>query len=361
MPARRRNSSSTRRACQPTPARQDRRHREARTRNAAAHDRRLRVPRERRHVCGSGRSGERTRAVNPFRLMALTTAQAPLIAAGAVGAIIVMPFSDDVVVGLYTFGVPAIHQCRRCTSIARLGRPSSMRRRQESGPRFDSSPPRSGRDDQLFGHLPGKDYGTPNDSQVLLVTHTDGPSISQENGALGILSMVRYFSRVPQAERPRTLMVFFDPHFMPGRSGRLRKGLRRHHPDFYKGHRVDGHRTSGADQGGGEKGRPVPQDESGRVVAVGDQQPDADRPCGARREGQRVEPGSGSMPRATGSHGKSQAPWYGLGGIANRLNIPGYGAMGLLSAYWTTRVSRVPGCQPLRHAGRHAESDLAVV
>src|SRR4029077_10853279 len=50
------------------------------------------------------------RVVNPFRLMGLTTAQAPLIAGGALGAIIVMPFSYDVVAGLYTFGVPAIHQ-----------------------------------------------------------------------------------------------------------------------------------------------------------------------------------------------------------------------------------------------------------
>ena len=38
---------------------------------------------------------------------------------------------------------------------------------------------------QLFAYLPGKHYGTPDDQQVMLTTHTDGPSISQENGALG--------------------------------------------------------------------------------------------------------------------------------------------------------------------------------
>jgi len=76
---------------------------------------------------------------------------------------------------------------------------------------------------QLFGYLPGRDYGTPDDKQILLVTHTDGPSISQENGAIGILSIVKYFSHIPKAERPRTLMIFYDcRHFMPARSGRLR-------------------------------------------------------------------------------------------------------------------------------------------
>jgi hypothetical protein len=43
-------------------------------------------------------------------------------------------------------------------------------------------------------------------------------------------------------------------------------------------------------------------------------------------------------PGRPGMHGKDQGPWYGLGGIARRLGVPGYGVMGLLSAYWTTRA-----------------------
>ena len=43
-------------------------------------------------------------------------------------------------------------------------------------------------------------------------------------------------------------------------------------------------------------------------------------------------------PGRPGKHGRDQGPWYGLGGIARRLQIPGYGTMGLLSAYWTTRA-----------------------
>src|SRR5690606_3938708 len=35
---------------------------------------------------------------------------------------------------------------------------------------------------QLVARLPGKDYGTDKDQQIQLRTHTDGPSISQDNG-----------------------------------------------------------------------------------------------------------------------------------------------------------------------------------
>ena len=65
--------------------------------------------------------------------------------------------------------------------------------------------------------LPGADYGTPDDEQIVLVNHTDGPSITQDNGALGILSIVKYFSNIPQHERPRTLVIFLDcRHYIPG-------------------------------------------------------------------------------------------------------------------------------------------------
>jgi hypothetical protein len=37
-------------------------------------------------------------------------------------------------------------------------------------------------------------------------------------------------------------------------------------------------------------------------------------------------------------HGGEQGPWYGLGGIARRLNIPGASTMGSMSAYWSTKA-----------------------
>src|SRR4029077_6745125 len=89
--------------------------------------------------------------------------------------------------------------------------------------------------DQLFGYSPGQGYGPPDDKQVLLITHTDGPSISQENGAIGILSIVKYFSRIPRDQRPRSLMLFYDcRHFMPGAERAFAsEDYAASHPDVY--------------------------------------------------------------------------------------------------------------------------------
>ena len=59
---------------------------------------------------------------------------------------------------------------------------------------------------QLIGYLPGKHYGTEKDEQIILTNHTDGPSITQDNGALGILGIIKYFSNIPQDQRDRTLL-----------------------------------------------------------------------------------------------------------------------------------------------------------
>jgi hypothetical protein len=69
----------------------------------------------------------------------------------------------------------------------------------------------------IIAYLPGKNYGTPQDEQVLLATHTDAMSLIEENGGLGMLGIMSYFNRVPKTERARTLIFYFDcRHFMPG-------------------------------------------------------------------------------------------------------------------------------------------------
>ena len=69
----------------------------------------------------------------------------------------------------------------------------------------------------ILAHLPGRNYGTPQDQQVLLATHTDAMSLIEENGGFGLLGIMSYFNRVPRAERSRTLTFYFDcRHFMPG-------------------------------------------------------------------------------------------------------------------------------------------------
>jgi hypothetical protein len=72
----------------------------------------------------------------------------------------------------------------------------------------------------IIAYLPGKNYGTPQDEQVLLATHTDAMSLIEENGGLGVLGILSYFNHVPRAARPRTLVLYFDcRHFMPGGEG----------------------------------------------------------------------------------------------------------------------------------------------
>jgi len=72
----------------------------------------------------------------------------------------------------------------------------------------------------IVAYLPGKNYGTPQDEQVLLATHTDAMSLIEENGGLGMLGILSYFHHLPQASRPRTLVFYFDcRHFMPGGEG----------------------------------------------------------------------------------------------------------------------------------------------
>jgi hypothetical protein len=70
---------------------------------------------------------------------------------------------------------------------------------------------------QIVAYLPGKNYGKPNDQKLLMITHTDGPSNVEDNGSLGILGVLRYFSQIPQEQRQRTIMVYLDNrHFVAG-------------------------------------------------------------------------------------------------------------------------------------------------
>ena len=69
----------------------------------------------------------------------------------------------------------------------------------------------------IIARLPGRDYGTPQDEQILLATHTDAMSLIEENGGLGMLAIMSYFNKLPRSARARTLVFYFDcRHFMPG-------------------------------------------------------------------------------------------------------------------------------------------------
>lgn len=68
------------------------------------------------------------------------------------------------------------------------------------------------RADSLLATLPGQ-----TDEVVLLTTHTDGPNECNDNGALGLLALATYASKLPLSERRRTL-VFSMPtgHYAMG-------------------------------------------------------------------------------------------------------------------------------------------------
>ncbi len=44
------------------------------------------------------------------------------------------------------------------------------------------------------------------DEVVILNPHTDGPNATEENGALGLLALANYFSKIPRGDRRRTLV-----------------------------------------------------------------------------------------------------------------------------------------------------------
>jgi len=56
--------------------------------------------------------------------------------------------------------------------------------------------------DTIVATLPG----ATSDEVIILNTHTDGPNATEENGALGILALMKYCSKIPRAERRRTIV-----------------------------------------------------------------------------------------------------------------------------------------------------------
>jgi hypothetical protein len=56
--------------------------------------------------------------------------------------------------------------------------------------------------DTLIATLPGAS----SDEILIVNTHTDGPNATEENGAIGIIALAKYFSKIPRSERRRTIV-----------------------------------------------------------------------------------------------------------------------------------------------------------
>lgn len=252
---------------------------------------------------------------------------------GAAGAIVVFSMSYARLAGLYTFpllnlgivGVPGIYvdqdtgtRVLAAAADEQFATLTLMAQQAPAEPYFYSAV------------LPGRDYGTDADEQVLLVTHSDGPNLSQENGTLGIAALIRHYARIPQSDRPRSLRVLLDPqHYTPGR----------HTINWYDAHpeimnkvvssvgvEQLGQREYGIDESGyGLTGRPESWQifvrDDPRLIQIGI---DAINASGVPRTELRVP------------ERKGQGRWTGLGEVAIKRDLPGFATLSGMSGYWGT-------------------------
>jgi hypothetical protein len=198
---------------------------------------------------------------------------------------------------------------------------------------------------ELIAYLPGRDYGTDKDEQVQLRTHTDGPSISQDDGAFGLLGVVKYMSNMARKDRPRTLLIELDcRHFMPGAERAWQA------QDYFAKFPSARDKVVGL----------IAMEHMGQIDYVFDG--DDLKPSGRSMQTWIYSPTDQKMidyayqaaqenrvpsaiirsPGQPGVHGKSQGPWYGMGGVSRILGLPAYSMQGDLGAYWafSGRINR---------------------
>ena len=84
--------------------------------------------------------------------------------------------------------------------------------------------------DTLVALLPGASR----DEIIIINTHTDGPNATEENGALGILALAKYFSRLPRHQRKRTLVCPLTTGHFAGPWVPSMRGILARYPDLIK-------------------------------------------------------------------------------------------------------------------------------
>ena len=270
----------------------------------------------------------------------------------AAGAIIVYDMAYERTKGLYTFGVPTLYNSptlilsredgAKVIDDAKQGKSATLRLEAvvETSEAF-----------QYIAYLPGANYGTPEDEQIILVNHTDGPSITQDNGALGLLGIVKYFSNFPQSERPRTLTVFLDcRHYMPGMEDAHAA------PDWFtrfpekKSNIVGMIQTEHLGEMDYREvdGRVEPTDHAEQSylwTRNNEQLITAAKTAVSKYGWSRAQL---SVPERPGKRGSLQQVWWGVGAIGQAdtgyyncdvwhcLDLPGFGLGGFLGYYWTS-------------------------
>ncbi len=84
--------------------------------------------------------------------------------------------------------------------------------------------------DTIVATLPG----AASDDVIIVNTHTDGPNATEENGALGILALAKYFSKLPKGARKRTLVFPLTTGHFAGPWVPSIRGVIEKHPDVIR-------------------------------------------------------------------------------------------------------------------------------
>lgn len=82
--------------------------------------------------------------------------------------------------------------------------------------------------DTVIATLPG----TSADEVIIVNTHTDGPNAIEENGGVGMLALAKYFAKMPQSSRRRTLVFLFATGHFAGAYVPAIRGFIEKHPDI---------------------------------------------------------------------------------------------------------------------------------
>ena len=273
----------------------------------------------------------------------------------AASAVIVYDMAYERTKGLYTFPVPERYDAptvilsredgAAVIADARAGKRATLRLEAstETATAY-----------QYIAYLPGADYGTPDDEQIVLVNHTDGPSITQDNGALGLLAIVKYFSNIPQADRPRTLKIFLDcRHYMPGLESAFSD------VDWFTRHPEAKNKIVAMIQTE-HLGEMDYREVDGRVEPTGypeqsylwtrnnDTLIEAAKQAVDQYGWSRAQV---SVPERAGSRGGLQQVWWGVGALGQAdtdyyncdvwhcLDLPGFGLGGFLGHYWSSAAT----------------------
>ncbi|MHA1728621.1 MAG: hypothetical protein ACTSWY_07795 [Promethearchaeota archaeon] len=260
----------------------------------------------------------------------------------AAGALIVFNVSYDLLSGIYTFPVPPPYEAptlfldriegRKVIEDARMHKKATLKLIADVEPTETY---------QLICYLPGKNYGKSEDEMILLATHTDGPSLTQENGALGLLGIIYYFSQIPQSERSRTLMVFLDNrHYMPGME------LRFTEQDYFERNQ-DAKKQIVSYVIMEHLGENEYREIENKPEPTGLVEPAAlwvtNNKMLVKNAIQAVKENQWSRAIVTcvsrlGVHGKFQGRYYGLGTFWALRGIPGFACLGGLGIYWSIKT-----------------------